>query len=151
MDDAAPILLCFDASEGARAAIRAAGGLFAGRRALVLVIWDYPIEVAALGLAAGALYSAELERGLALERAEEGCAIARAAGLEAEPLVAHGEGEQTSATILRIARELGVALIVMGARGLGNVRSLVLGSVSQGVVQHADCPVLVVPRDTEQH
>ena len=36
-------------------------------------------------------------------------------------------------------------MIVVGRRGLGAVRSLVLGSVSGHVVQHATCPVLVVP------
>ena len=36
-------------------------------------------------------------------------------------------------------------MIVVGRRGLGHVRSLVLGSVSSHVVQHATCPVLVVP------
>jgi nucleotide-binding universal stress UspA family protein len=36
-------------------------------------------------------------------------------------------------------------LIVVGRRGLGTVRSIVLGSVSSYVIQHARCPVLVIP------
>ena len=46
--------------------------------------------------------------------------------------------------ILRVAKARNVDLIVMGARGLGSLGSLLLGSVSQKVMAHATCPVMVV-------
>ena len=46
--------------------------------------------------------------------------------------------------IVALAEELGADLIVMGSRGLGGVRRVLMGSVSDSVVRHAHCPVLVV-------
>ena len=36
-------------------------------------------------------------------------------------------------------------LLVVGSRGRGAVRSLVLGSVSQAIMHHCGCPLLIVP------
>jgi nucleotide-binding universal stress UspA family protein len=46
--------------------------------------------------------------------------------------------------IVALAEELQADLIVMGSRGLGGVRRALMGSVSDSVVRHAHCPVLVV-------
>src|SRR3712207_5328772 len=49
--------------------------------------------------------------------------------------------------ILCAAEETDAGLVVVGCRGLGGVKRLLMGSVSEGVVQHARCPVLVVCGD----
>jgi nucleotide-binding universal stress UspA family protein len=45
--------------------------------------------------------------------------------------------------ILDLAEEIEAGLILMGSRGLGPVKRLLLGSVAEGVVHHAPSPVLV--------
>ena len=47
-------------------------------------------------------------------------------------------------TIVNQAVKENADLIVVGTRGLGGFKKLLLGSVSSGVVDHADCPVLVI-------
>src|SRR5829696_10429269 len=51
--------------------------------------------------------------------------------------------------IVRLAEEIGAGLIVIGSRGRGGIRRALMGSVSDSVVRHAHCPVLVV-RDGER-
>lgn len=45
--------------------------------------------------------------------------------------------------ITRIAEEENAAMIVVGTRGMGRVRRTILGSVSDFLVNHAHCPVIV--------
>src|SRR5437899_9386591 len=47
-------------------------------------------------------------------------------------------------TIVNHASKENVDLIVVGTRGLGGFKKMLLGSVSSGIVSHAHCPVLVV-------
>ncbi len=86
----------------------------------------------------------DLERG-AQELAEEGAELARAAGLDARAVLAESGYEGTWHTILSAAVKHGAGVIVLGARGLSTFQSVLLGSVSHGVAQHAHVPVLIVP------
>lgn len=64
-----------------------------------------------------------------------------------ETLIREGSAAEE---IVHAARALGAGLIVLGSRGWGEVRSVLLGSVSERVLHLAHCPVLIV-RPPEQH
>lgn len=50
-----------------------------------------------------------------------------------------------------IAAAEGAAMLVVGSRGRGGFRGLRLGSVSQQIAHHADCPVVIVRPDLDFH
>jgi nucleotide-binding universal stress UspA family protein len=81
----------------------------------------------------------------ALQIAREGANLAIGAGLDATPGAVPGSFNGTWHEILDMADQHDASLIVLGARGLSPVRSLFIGSVSHGVVQHSHRPVMVVP------
>lgn len=68
-------------------------------------------------------------------------ARAREEGVEATYLIWEGEPGES---IVAAAEAEGADIIVMGTRGLGKVGRLILGSVSDAVIRHAHCPVVVV-------
>lgn len=74
----------------------------------------------------------------ALEGAE---ALLRAAGVPFEREIGSGDPAQT---LIELAGRHGCEGIILGARGLGAVRSALLGSVSQGVLHASMLPVTVV-------
>ena len=59
---------------------------------------------------------------------------------------AHLREGRPEAEITALAEEIGAGLIVIGSRGLGGLRRAMMGSVSDSVVRHAHCPVMVVRR-----
>lgn len=122
------ILLATDASPASGAAVEQAIDLAApiGARLLVLSV---------LGKGQS---SVRRTRQLALESV---VARARAAGAEAAEMLWEGEPGET---IVEAAAAEGADLIVVGTHGRGPVGRLFLGSVSDYVVRHARCPVMVV-------
>jgi nucleotide-binding universal stress UspA family protein len=58
--------------------------------------------------------------------------------------VMYKQGTSISHVIVEMAKEQSYDLIIIGSRGLGNIKGLMLGGVSQKVSQLSDCPVLLV-------
>jgi nucleotide-binding universal stress UspA family protein len=67
---------------------------------------------------------------------------ARSATVPAEPRLLVGE----PGTVIPHETREGIDVLVTGSRGYGPVKSVLLGSVSRQLVDHATCPVIVVPR-----
>jgi nucleotide-binding universal stress UspA family protein len=142
-----PIMVCYDGSEGAKRAIETAGALFPGHKTIVLHAWSPVAIICAAYGGAVALpsYDDEALQDAASNVAAEGCKLANEAGLTAQPEITEVTYQGTWHTILDVADEYDVGLLVLGARGLSTFKSLVLGSVSHSVAQHAHLPVLIVP------
>lgn len=153
MSDNEHILIAYDDSEGAKAAIQAAGRLFPGRQAEVVNVWR---SVAAAAPAAHIAVPTEVvgKAYIELDRyaeataewmAEEGAKAAQASGVDASPRAVQSGGGNIWATLVHLAAEERPAAIVLGSRGRSGIKSVLLGSVSAGVAQHSPVPVVVVP------
>jgi nucleotide-binding universal stress UspA family protein len=53
-------------------------------------------------------------------------------------------GERRDEAIVHLAEDIDAGLIVIGSRGFGGLKRLLLGNVADSVVRHAHCPVMVV-------
>jgi nucleotide-binding universal stress UspA family protein len=57
--------------------------------------------------------------------------------------VVHGDSAATALMAVAGGKEAG--LLVVGSRGAGGFRAVVMGSTSRTLIEHAPCPVMVVP------
>jgi nucleotide-binding universal stress UspA family protein len=146
-----PILIAYDGSDGAKAAIAEAGKVLGGGEAVVVSVWQSVAAAAPaslLAIPAGVAHQAyeEFDREAeqqALALADEGVALAREADFDAAARPALCR-VNTWSTLVTQAEEERAAVVVIGSRGHSGLKSALLGSVSHGVASHAPCPVLLV-------
>jgi nucleotide-binding universal stress UspA family protein len=139
------VLLAYDGSDHARAAIaEAAGQLGTGRPAVVLTVWrDYdhytPVIVPADPVPPGLAEVAERD---AQKLAGEGAEMARAVGFDATPMTE--SGDPVWRRIIDVADALDASLLVLGSHGRTGLRRVLMGSVAHATASHTDRDVLIV-------
>ena|SRR5690554_1723293 len=141
------ILVPVDGSEGAKKALDVACQL-ANQSDATLHILHVPEELAhetmlVWGIGAIAIEASNQERDdISQQVVDKAAEAARANGItQIETAVAKGDPART---IVNEAKRRGVEAIVMGSRGLSDLRGLVVGSVSHKVSHIADCSVITV-------
>jgi nucleotide-binding universal stress UspA family protein len=143
------ILIAYDGSDDSKAAIEKASKLFPGESATVLTVWQRFVDTMARmggGISVVVDYDEidkDAEAG-AVTKAEAGAKIGNEGGLQATGRSAVVDTSVADA-ILAEAAAVDADVVICGSRGYTGVKSLVLGSVSHHILQHADLPVLVVP------
>jgi nucleotide-binding universal stress UspA family protein len=150
------LLIAYDGSTAAEAAVVTAGRLFAAARGCLLTVIEPTPGPARVQAFAFTLDPGIIQRGLerlaqkvmddGREIAARGLQTAETAGLTMEARVIPREGSE-SQTILLEADATDAEVIVCGSRGRGAVARSLLGSTSTSVLHHATRPVLVVPAD----
>jgi nucleotide-binding universal stress UspA family protein len=119
-----------DFSERANYAFRLACSLARDRAARLIILHIVPVSLAEEKRSFGEELAEELNR---MEMPDPKVRVERL--LE--------EGDPVT-EILRLAREMGCDLIVMGTHGRTGLGRLLMGSVAEQVVRGASCPVLTV-------
>jgi nucleotide-binding universal stress UspA family protein len=139
----ATIVVGVDGSEGAVRALEFALGEARARGADVkaVVAWHVPASAYETGWVPVSVdpsdYEKIAERGLDKSLVEAGVAES---GVSVTPIVREGQ----AAKVL-VAESHDAVLLVVGSRGLGGFKGLLLGSVGQQCAYHASCPVAIVP------
>lgn len=142
-----PVVVGVDGSEHSDVALDRAADLAAetGAELRVVVAWEAPpaepwsrAYLADVHRYEDAVGNAEQVASDVAQRAIER-AVSRHPGLVVEQLVRTGRPEQVIAEA-----SAGAGRLVVGARGRGDLASLLLGSVSRGVIHRAECPVEII-------
>ena len=150
MEASGPILICYDGSDDAIAAIEAAAPLLRGHEAVVACFWqpfaqvEKRFAVSLLEVVQQAPSVNEREAQLAHELAEDGAARANQVGLRATGHAVEVT-EAIDEAIIALADEIDAVVVVLGSRGRSGIGSMLLGDVAHDVVQRSTRAVLLVP------
>lgn len=140
------ILVAYDESEVAGRALREAIMLARDGSAVLRIVHAvdimFPATTDMVYVDLDAYRKDRIAQGQAV--VEAGAAEARAAGVSAETAVLEVEGTRFSNAILADAATWGAQLIVVGTHGRGALVHLLLGSVAERIIRHAQVPVLLV-------
>ena len=154
--DQRPVVVGFDGSDESEAAVREAAALFRDRTLVVVSVWEpalaqavarAPDDLSGLSYTASDPATMAVIDGLQADRARDtaaaGAELARTLGAIADP---HPVPEEMNIaeTLAGVAERGDAAAIVVGSRGLGRVKSTLLGSTSHGLLRHTKRPVVVV-------
>ena len=142
-----PILIAYDGSDCAAAAIDRVAEEFGPREVVILVVSEGLERVPFFGTAGVPVEPETMElltdaaqKG-AEATAEQGAERARAQGLDATTAIA--EGGPIWSAIVEAADSYDAAVIALGSRGLSGVKHALLGSVSGAVAQHSKRSVFI--------
>lgn len=136
------VLLCVDSSNDSQAAVRAVATQHKPTETQVRILHVLqPISLSAAPQM-DPMFTPELEAAGsdAKKLVDRIASELRSAGFHAELVIAKGDIRET---IVHAAAQWPADLIVVGSRGRGGLRSLLLGSVAEFVVRHAPCSVLI--------
>lgn len=138
------IVVGVDGSECSRAALKFALEEARVRKASlhIVVVWHVPLTAYSAGWAPPPPNLAEDSEAAANDILEEALQLVKdddAGDVEIESFVREGQSAQ-----ILIEESAKAELLVIGSRGRGGFRDLLLGSVSQQCAHHARCPVTIV-------
>jgi nucleotide-binding universal stress UspA family protein len=132
------VLLATDGSEDAALAARAASDICtkAGSELHLIHVWH-------------TIPSTRFKSFIREQLQREGCRLlneqtAKIEGAYGITCEAHLREGRPAEEIVDFAEEIGANLVVVGSRGLGPVGRFLLGSVAEGVVHNAPCPILLM-------
>lgn len=147
------IVLCTDGSELAIQALTAGLAILGPSDRVVVATVVDPVDaslVTGTGFAGGVMSPEALDKLSEAQRAEGQESVdTTVAALDldgAETVVVRGA---PGPTLCDLAGELDAAALVIGSRGRGGLARALLGSVSDHVVRHAPCPVVITAPDDD--